>query len=97
MTPEKAILEGITRQTVLDLCAELGIPSRIGRIAPYDLFTADEAFLTSTAGGLIPIAKVDGRPVGTGAPGPVLARIDAAYEEHLARGWHGTPIPGLRS
>jgi branched-chain amino acid aminotransferase len=62
VTPEKAILEGITRQTVLDLCAELGIPSRIGRIAPYDLFTADEAFLTSTAGGLIPIAKVDGRP-----------------------------------
>ncbi len=97
VTPEKAILEGITRQTVLDLCAELGIPSRIGRIAPYDLFTADEAFLTSTAGGLIPIAKVDGRPVGTGAPGPVLARIDAAYEERLARGWHGTPIPGLRS
>lgn len=97
VTPEKAILEGITRQTVLDLCAELGIPSRIGRIAPYDLFTADEAFLTSTAGGLIPIARVDGRPVGTGAPGPVLARIDAAYEERLARGWHGTPIPGLRS
>ena len=95
VTPDRAILEGITRATVLDLCAELGIPARIGRIAPYDLYTADEAFLTSTAGGLIPVGKVDGRPVGTGAPGPVLARIDAEYERRLAAGWEGTPIPGL--
>lgn len=95
ITPDRAILEGITRATVLELCELLGIPSRIGRLAPYDLFTADEAFLTSTAGGLIPVVKVDGRAVGTGAPGPVLARIDAAYEARLATGWHGTPIPGI--
>ena len=95
VTPDRAILEGITRATVLELADLLGIPSRIGRLAPYDLFTADEAFLTSTAGGLIPVVKVDGRPVGTGTPGPVLARIDAEYEARLAAGWHGTPIPGL--
>jgi branched-chain amino acid aminotransferase len=96
VTPDQGILEGITRATVFDLCEDLGIPVRIHRLAPYDLFTADEAFLTSTAGGLIPIAKVDGRPVGAGRPGPVLARLDARYEALLAEGWKGTPIPGLR-
>jgi branched-chain amino acid aminotransferase len=96
VTPDRGILEGVTRSTVFELCADLGIPARIGRIAPYDLFTADEAFLSSTAGGLVPVVKVDGRPVGTGKPGPVLARIDARYEELLAEGWQGTPVPGLR-
>lgn len=97
VTPDRAILEGITRATVFDLAHDLGIPYRIARLAPYDLFTADEAFLTSTAGGLIPIVKVDGRPVGTGAPGPILAAMDARYEALLAEGWHGTPVPGLTS
>ena len=95
VTPDRAILEGITRATVLELCADLGIPARIGRLAPYDLFTAQEAFLTSTAGGLVPVVKVDGRPVGTGRPGPLLARLDARYEELLRAGWHGTTVPGL--
>lgn len=95
VTPDRAILEGITRATVLELCADLGVPSRIGRLAPFDLFTAQEAFLTSTAGGLIPVVRVDGRPVGTGRPGPVLARLDARYEELLKAGWHGTDVPGL--
>jgi branched-chain amino acid aminotransferase len=97
VTPDRSILEGITRATVFELCADLGIPVRVGPLAPYDLFTADEAFLTSTAGGLVPIVRVDGRPVGSGRPGPVLARIDARYEELLAGGWHGTPVPGLVS
>ncbi|MFN8620254.1 MAG: aminotransferase class IV [Chloroflexota bacterium] len=96
VTPDQGILEGITRATVFDLADDLGITARIGRLAPYDLFTAEEAFLTSTAGGLIPIVKVDGRTVGTGKPGPVLARMDKRYEELLSQGWKGTPIPGLR-
>ena len=95
VTPERSILHGITRNTVLDLCLDLKIPSRIGRLAPYDLFNADEVFLSSTAGGLIPVVKIDGRLIGTGIPGQVLARIDARDEELLAQGWHGTPIPGL--
>ena len=95
VTPDRGILEGITRATVFDLCEDLGIPSRIGRLAPYDLFTADEVFLTSTAGGLIPVVKVDGRTVGTGRPGPVVARLDARYDELLKAGWHGTDVPGL--
>ncbi len=95
VTPERSILHGITRNTVLELCADLRIPSRIGRLAPYDLFNAHEVFLSSTAGGLTPVVKVDGRLIGTGMPGQVLARIDARYEELLAQGWHGTAIPGL--
>ncbi len=94
-SPISIAMVGITRATVFDLAHDLGIPYRIARLAPYDLFTADEAFLTSTAGGLIPIVKVDGRPVGTGAPGPILAAMDARYEALLAEGWHGTPVPGL--
>jgi branched-chain amino acid aminotransferase len=96
VTPGRSILEGITRETVLELCADLGIPARIGPLAPYDLYTADEAFLSSTAGGLIPVVRVDGRSVGTGRPGPVLGRIDRRYEDLLAEGWHGTAVPGLQ-
>ncbi|MBM4408713.1 MAG: branched-chain amino acid aminotransferase [Chloroflexi bacterium] len=93
VTPSHAILEGVTRATVLELADELGIPNGEGPIAPYDLFTADEAFLTSTAAGIIPVTKVDGAPVGDGRPGPVFRCLDAAYEELQRSGRHGTRIP----
>ena len=95
MTPNRSILEGITRSTVIDLAAELEIPVREGPVAPYDLLTADEAFLTSTAAGLVPVTRVDGAPVGEGRPGPVYARLDRAYDELQRSGRHGTPIPQL--
>jgi len=93
ITPEHGVLEGITRETVLELCRELSIPTAIKGVAPFDLLVADEIFLTSTAAGLVPVTKVDGAPIGDGRPGPMFRRIDAAYDEMQRSGRHGTLIP----
>jgi len=92
MTPERGILEGITRETVLELCEELGIRSAIKSVAPFDLFVAEEIFLSSTAAGLVPVTRVDGALIADGRPGPVFRRLDAAYEELQRSGRHGTPV-----
>ena len=94
-TPRGNILEGITRQTVLDLAAELGIPSASGRPPPDALRTADEAFLSSTAGGIMPVSRVDGKPLGAGRPGPVTTRFRSLYWEKREAGWRGTPVADL--
>ena len=93
ITPDRSVLEGITRATVLEICAELGVPTAQKGIAPFDLLVADEAFLTSTAAGLVPVTKVDGALIGDGKPGPMFRRIDAAYDEMQRSGRHGTAIP----
>ena len=84
-TPQSGILEGITRETVFEIAAELGITAEERDLTPYDLYTAEEAFLCSTAGGIFPIAEVDGRKVGTGRLGPVTRTIRERYwERHLS-------------
>ncbi len=93
LTPDRSILEGVTRATVLELAAELGIPAREGPVLPFDLVTADEAFVTSTAAGLVPVTRVDGAAIGDGRPGPVFRRLDQAYDELQRSGRYGTPIP----
>jgi len=93
VTPGRSILEGITRETVWELADDLDIPIAEDDVRPYDLLTADEAFLTSTAAGLIPVVRVDGAPIGDGRPGPIFRALDAAYEEMQRSGRHGTPIP----
>ena len=82
VTPGESALEGITRATVLDLCAELGIPASVGSVWPFDCVVADELFLTSTAGGIMPVTSVDGRPVGGGVPGPVVAAAHVGLRRH---------------
>ena len=79
VTPSSGVLEGITRRTVLELAADLGIPARLGTLAAADLHRADEIFLTSTAGGVMPVATVDDRPVGSGEPGPRTMQLRNAY------------------
>ncbi len=84
-TPQAGILEGITRETVFEIAAELGIPAAKRDLTPYDLYTADEAFLCSTAGGIYPIVDVDGRRVGGRGLGPLTQRIRERYwERHLS-------------
>jgi branched-chain amino acid aminotransferase len=91
-TPRSGILEGITRQTVFEIAAELGIPTAEHDLSPYDLYTAEEAFLCSTAGGLYPIAEADGRSVGTGGAGPITRALrDRYWERHLS-GPDVTPV-----
>jgi branched-chain amino acid aminotransferase len=73
-------LDGITRQVVLELAEKLGIKAREIPLAPYDLFTADECFLTGTGAELIPVGLADGRAIPQ-CPGPVYLRLAAAFKE----------------
>lgn len=84
-TPELGVLQGITRETVFEIAAEFGVPLHARDLTPYDLYTADEAFFSSTAGGIIPVVKADGRQIGNGIPGPLTRRIhDRYWERHLS-------------
>jgi branched-chain amino acid aminotransferase len=73
-------LDGITRQVVLELAVQLGIKFRETPLAPYDLFTADECFLTGTGAELIPVSEVDGRKIPE-CPGPIYTRLAQAFKE----------------
>ena len=76
----RACPEGITRAAILDLCGEAGIAADVGDWSLTDVYTADEAFVTGTMGGITPVIAVDGRRIGAGRAGPVTARLGAAYE-----------------
>jgi len=91
-SPPEGILMGITRQTVFELAAEHGLPAREAQLTAYDLYSADEMFLSSTAGGIMPIVELDGRPIGDGKPGPVSQRIHGLYWALRESGRDGTPI-----
>ncbi len=69
------ILEGITRNTAMELAQSAGIPVKEEMFTRHDLYTADEVFLTGTAAEMIPVIKVDGRVIGDGIPGPVFNRL----------------------
>lgn len=73
------ILEGVTRNAVLQLAAELGIEAREELFTRHDLYTAEECFLTGTAAELIPVIKVDGREVGRGVPGAVFKQLLVSF------------------
>ncbi len=87
-TPSRGVLEGITRQTVLELCAELGLPVSTTAVAIDELRHADEIFVTSTAGGIMPVTKLDHRSIGAGIPGPLTHRLKELYwQKHEAPEW----------
>ena len=79
------ILSGITRRLVLDLCREAGVPAGEETLLVADLFAADEVFITSTTKEAAPVRTIDGKPVGSGRPGPVHRRILQAYREYARR------------
>jgi branched-chain amino acid aminotransferase len=93
-TPQSGILEGITRQTVFEIAAELGIPAAERDLTPFDLYTAEEAFLCSTAGGIFPIAEADGRAVGAAGVEPITRRVRERYWERHLSGPDVTPVFG---
>lgn len=78
-TPDAGVLEGITRKTIIELAAVLGFPLQKRPVSADELRRADEAFVTSTAGGVMPVTAVDGSPLGDGKPGPVTLRLRGAY------------------
>ena len=84
VTPElTSCLEGITRQTVIDFAADLGIPVTERRITRDEVYVADEAFFTGTAAEVLPIRELDGRSIGTGARGPVTERLQTLYFDQV--------------
>jgi branched-chain amino acid aminotransferase len=78
-TPRSAILEGITRDAVLTLAADLGLAAREEFFTRDQLYAADEAFFTGTAAEITPIREVDRRTIGPGARGPVTKAIQEAF------------------
>jgi len=85
-------LYGITRGTVIDLAREAGHEVAEPNLTRYDVFNADECFLTGTGAEIIPVTKVDGRPIGNGKPGPVTKKLVADY--HALTNRTGEPIYG---
>ena len=66
---------------VFELAKGLGLPTVEEDLQPYDLYTADEAFFSSTSPCVLPVTRVDQRPIGRGVPGPVVQRLLAAWSE----------------
>lgn len=94
-TPGKNMLEGITRMTVMDLAHEIGVACEAGHYPAEALRSADEAFISSTAGGIMPVTKVDGKILGNGKPGPISWQLHELYWTKREAGWLGTTVEGL--
>ncbi len=83
-------LIGITRGVVIELAGKLGMPVGEPNLTRYDLMTADECFLTGTAAEIVPVAALDGRPIGSGKPGALTLKLTEEFRK-LTRS-EGTPI-----
>ena len=91
-TPQGNLLEGITRSTVFDLAKEMRIEASEQSLTPDDLRTADEAFTSTTAGGITPVTQIDGKTLGNGAPGILTTKILSEYWSRREAGWKGTLV-----
>lgn len=91
-TPDAAngALRGITRQAVMDLAKSLGYELREVNLTRYEIWNADECFLTGTAAELIPVVKLDTRIIGDGTPGEITKKLHAAFHDEAVT--HGTML-----
>jgi branched-chain amino acid aminotransferase len=78
---DAGILEGVTRNAVIELARKAGYTVREEALTRHDVFTADELFLTGTAAEIIPVVKCDGRPIGGGKPGPVTKKLRELFQQ----------------
>ena len=78
-TPLTSILEGITRNSVIELAGEQGIPVLEERFTRDEMYIADEVFVTGTAAELTPVREIDNRRIGTGKPGPITLGLQKAF------------------
>lgn len=93
LTPDTGCLEGITRRTACELVKELGAPMRVEPVHVDSLRGADAAFLTSSAGGIMPIRSVDGQVLsGAGQSKDLVTEVHNLYWSKRWAGWHGTPV-----
>ena len=100
-TPDRGVLRGVTRQTAIDLAAELGFPLEERVVAAAEALAADEVFVTSTAGGIMPVTRINAAAVGEGRMGPVTRVLLKAYwAKHTDSGWStavADVLPGRRA
>lgn len=80
---DRSILQGVSRGMVFDLAHQLGIPVVEEDLQPYDMYTADEAFFSSTSPCVLPVTKVDKRQLGEGRPGPIVEQLLSAWSESV--------------
>jgi len=92
VTPDRGMLEGITRRTVIELAGESGLRVEQRPLPAGEARAAPELFLSSTAGGVIPVTRIDGRPVGDGAPGPTTRQLQALYWAAQSDPRFATPV-----
>ena len=83
VTPRSGMLEGISRKTVLEICEESSIPCAVADISKDEFMNAEEIFTATTAGGLVPVTRVNGRIFGNDVIGPTTAKILQTYSD-----WH---------
>jgi branched-chain amino acid aminotransferase len=91
-TPQSGVLEGITRKSVLELCAELGIHAEVRDVPRAELEAADEIFFSTTAGGIMPVSRLGSRILGNDRPGPISAKIKDVFWDKRRKGWQATAI-----
>ena len=80
-TPGVGVLEGMTRRTTIEIAPECGYEVVQRNLPADEALAADEVFITTTAGGIIPITKINGQAIGTGAPGPATQKLQNRYWE----------------
>jgi branched-chain amino acid aminotransferase len=96
-TPDRGVLEGITRLAVIQLCEKLGLRCEARTVPLAELREADEIFISSTAGGVMGVTRLDERILGNGRPGPLTERLHEAYWRFRREGWCCEPIDYARA
>jgi branched-chain amino acid aminotransferase len=92
LTPGAGTLAGVTRRSLIELAREAGHQVDEGRLTAEDLLRSDEVLATSTAGGIMPVTIIDGKPVGAGTPGPLTLRLRDRYWASHQDPRYATPV-----
>ena len=92
VTPKSGMLQGITRKTVLEICADLSLPHKVRDIGAEEFIQADEIFTATTAGGPVSVTRINTRILGNDAPGPIAQEITKTYWDWHIRADLVTPI-----
>lgn len=90
VTPSEGMLEGVTRRTVIEIARSLGLEVQLRALAADELRGAEEVFLSTSGGGVLPVTMVDQRAIGNGSPGPITRQLVQTYWA-----WHAQPAYSL--
>ena len=90
VTPKEGVLEGVSRRTVIEIARKLGLPVELRDLPAGELRGADEVFLSTSGGGVLPVTRVDDQVIGQGSPGPITQRLLETYWD-----WHREPAYSL--